>query len=182
MRYKDTAPLNYPRRSELTCLVDSLRNFFKNFDHAGKCIQITLLKPKIEFGSIKSKENLFAHYYNDITDNQSRRIRLSFRLGNNNSAYFPSKSLKYPAINSFLQKLSTLTSAKFTISTRTDITWQTSVKRLRAIKMSSAFTPDCGHYNSTIILNGDVYCPNTKRLGKLCQHRKTFQSLGRSDY
>ena len=48
--------------------------------------------------------------------------------------------------------------------------------------MCSAFTPDCGHDNSTIILIGDVYCPNTKCLSKLCLHKKTFQSLGRSDY
>ena len=48
--------------------------------------------------------------------------------------------------------------------------------------MCSAFTHDCGYHNSTIILNGDVYCPNTKCLGKLCMHTKTFGSLGRSDY
>ena len=48
--------------------------------------------------------------------------------------------------------------------------------------MCSAFTPDCGFYNSTIILIGDVYCPNTKCSGKLCLHKKTFQSMGRSDY
>ena len=42
--------------------------------------------------------------------------------------------------------------------------------------------PDCGYDNTTIILIGDVYCPNTKSLGKLCLHKKTFQSLGRSDY
>ena len=47
--------------------------------------------------------------------------------------------------------------------------------------MCSAFTPDCGYYNSTIILIADVYCPNTKCLGKLCLYIKTFQSLGRSD-
>ena len=41
---------------------------------------------------------------------------------------------------------------------------------------------DCGYDNSTIILIGDVYCPNTKCLGKLCLHKKTFQSLRRSDY
>ena len=46
--------------------------------------------------------------------------------------------------------------------------------------MCSAFTPDCGYDNSTIILIGDVYCPNTKCLGKLRMHKKTFQSLGRS--
>ena len=47
--------------------------------------------------------------------------------------------------------------------------------------MSSTFTPDCGYDNSNIILIGDVYCPDTKCLGKLCLHKKTFQSLGRSD-
>ena len=48
--------------------------------------------------------------------------------------------------------------------------------------MCSAFTPNCGYDKSTIVLIGDVYCPNTKCLGKLCLHKKTFQSLGRSDY
>ena len=71
---------------------------------------------------------------------------------------------------------------KFTISTRTDITLQTSVKKLRAITMSSAFTPDCGHDNSNIILIGDMYCPNTKCSSKLCIHKAAFQSFGRSDY
>ena len=86
------------------------------------------------------------------------------------------------AINLFLQKLSTLTIAKLTISTRIDITLQTSVKKLRAITMCSAFAPDCQYDNNTNILIGDVCYPNTKCSGKLCLHRKTFQSLGRSDY
>ena len=47
--------------------------------------------------------------------------------------------------------------------------------------MCSAFTPDCGYDNSTIIFIGDVQCPNTKCSGKHCLHKKTFQSLGRSD-
>ena len=41
---------------------------------------------------------------------------------------------------------------------------------------------DCAYDNSTIILNGDVYCPDTKCSGRLCLHKKTFESLGRSDY
>ena len=48
--------------------------------------------------------------------------------------------------------------------------------------MCSAFTPDCGFDNSTIVLIGDVYGPNTKCLGKLCLHKKIFQTPGRSDY
>ena len=97
-------------------------------------------------------------------------------------AFFRSKSSNYTAINLFLQKLSTLMIAKVTISTRTDITLQRSVKYLRAITMCSSFTPDCGYDKSTNNLIGDVFCPNTKCSGKLCLHKKTFQSLGRSDY
>ena len=48
--------------------------------------------------------------------------------------------------------------------------------------MCCAFTPDCGYDNSNIILIGDVSCPNTKCSGRLCQHKKTLQSVGRSDY
>ena len=54
------------------------------------------------------------------------------------------------AINLFLQKFSTLTIAKFATSTRTDVTWQASVKELRAITMRSAFTPDSRYDNSII--------------------------------
>ena len=86
------------------------------------------------------------------------------------------------AINFFLQKVSTLTIVKFTISTRTDITLKTSVNFLRATTMCSSLTSDCGYDNSTNNLIGDVYCPNTKCLGKLCLHKWFFQSLSRSDY
>ena len=97
-------------------------------------------------------------------------------------AYFPSKSVNYTAIDFFLQKFSTLTVVNFTISTCTDITFRTSVKILRTITMCSAFTPVFGYDNGTTNLIGDMYCPNTKCLGKLCLHKKSFRSLGRSDY
>ena len=89
-------------------------------------------------------------------------------------ALFSSKSLNYTTIILFLQKLSTLTFAKVTISTRTDITLQTIVKKLRAITMCSAFTPDCGYDKNSIILIGDVYFPNTKCAVKHCLHKKNF--------
>ena len=85
-------------------------------------------------------------------------------------------------INSFLQKLSTRVTAKSKNSKRIAFLFLTSVTLFRAITMCSAFTPDCGYDNSTIILIGDVYSPNTNCSGELCLHKKTFQSLGRSDY
>ena len=47
--------------------------------------------------------------------------------------------------------------------------------------MCSELTPDCGYDNCTLIFIGDMFFPNTKCLGKVCLHKKTFQSLGRSD-
>ena len=112
---------------DLSFLVDSLRYFLKTFDKASKCSQFPLPKRKIEFGSTKSTDNLFAHYYNDIIENLNRQLKLWFRIGNSTSCVFLIKNLNYTAINFFLQKLSTLTIAEFTILTRTDITLQTSV-------------------------------------------------------
>ena len=82
--------MNISKR-ELNSLVESLFDFLKTFDHARKCIQITLPKPKVEIGSTKSKDNLFALYYNDIIEHPIRQIRLSFRFGNNNSSVFSLK-------------------------------------------------------------------------------------------
>ena len=55
-------------KTELTFLVDSLHYFLKSFDHVSKSIQIPLPKPKVEIGSTKSKDNLFAHYCNNIIE------------------------------------------------------------------------------------------------------------------
>ena len=126
-RYFLQEEVNISKR-ELTCLADNLRDFLKNFDQAGKCIQIPLPKPKVEIGSKKSKNNLFAHHYNDIIENPNRQFRLSFRFENNNSCVFSLKKFELHGNHFFLQKLSTLTIVKFTISTKIDITLQTSVK------------------------------------------------------
>ena len=79
--------LNICKR-EITCLVDSLRDFLKTFGQASKRTQIPLPKPRVEIGSTKSKDNLFAHYYNDIIGIPNRQIHLYFRFGNNNTCVF----------------------------------------------------------------------------------------------
>ena len=66
--------------------------------------------------------------------------------------------------------------------TRSDSMLQTTVKLLRPIMRFCAFTLHCGYDNSKINLSTDVYRPNTEWSGKLCLHKKTFQSLERSDY
>ena len=78
--------------------------------------------------------------------------------------------------------LSTWVTAKSNISTGIDFLLLTNLTFLRAITMFSALNPDCGYDNSTIIHIGDVFYPNTEFLRKLCLHKSTFQSLGRSHY
>ena len=78
-------------KRELTSLVGSPRDFLDNFGDTSKIIQIPLPKPKVDNGFTKSKDNLFAHYYNDNIENPNRQIRLSFRFGNNNSCVFSIK-------------------------------------------------------------------------------------------
>ena len=162
-------------------LLDSLGEFLNAFDQANKVSQIPLPKPKFELGFTKAKDELFSHCYKDIVKHLNRQIRLSFWFEKRTRLVsFPSKSFNNTAINSFIQKLSTSVTAKSNISTRIDFLLLTSVTFLRAITMCSAFTPDCGYDNSTIILLEDVYGPNTKCLCKFCLHKKTFQSLDRS--
>ena len=169
---------------EIESLLDSLGQFLKAFDQANKVSQISLHKPKFDIGFTKAKDELYSHCYKDIVEHSNRQIRLSFWFEKNKSCVFSikTKSLNNAVINSFLQKLSTWVTAKSITSTRINFLLPTSVTFLRANTMCRAFSPDCGYDNSAIDLIGDVFCPNTKCLGKLCLHKKTFQSLGRSDY
>ena len=81
-------------KRELSCVVDDLRDFLKTFDQASKCIHILLPEPKFEIWSTKSKDILFAHYYNDIIEHRNRHFRLSFWFGNNNSCVFSLKKVE----------------------------------------------------------------------------------------
>ena len=103
-------------------------------------------------------------------------------LETSNPTFFLSKSSRNAVIILHLEKLSTLTIAKMTTSTRTDIMLQTSMKLLRAITMCSTFTPDCRYDKSLINLITNVFCPNTMSSGILCLDKKTFHSLPGSDY
>ena len=92
-RYILQEDVNISKR-DITCLVDNLCNFLKTFDQASKCIQIPLPKSKVEIGSTKSKDNLFAHHYNNIIELPNRQICLSFRFGNNNSCVISRKKFE----------------------------------------------------------------------------------------
>ena len=169
-------------KTELTCLADNLLEFLKTFDQASKCIQIPLPKPKVEIGSTKSKDNLLAPYYNDIIVHPNRQIRLSFRFGNKSSCVFSPKKLELHGNQFILTEMVNLNHREIHHLYKNRYYNANKCEKWRAITMCSAFTSDSGFNKSTTLLIGDVYCPNTKCLGKFCLHKKTLQSLGRSDY
>ena len=179
-RYILKEEVNISKR-ELTRLVDNLRDFFKTFYQASKCIQIPLPKPQVEIGSTKSQDNLFAHYYNDTIEHPNRQIRLSFRFGNNNSSVFSLKMFNLRSNQFIITEIFNLNHREIHHLYKNRQYVAKIVKYLRAITLCREFTPDCGYDNSTIILIGDVHCPNTKCSIRLCRHKKTFQSPGSSD-
>ena len=65
------------------------------------------LTRNIEYGSVNSKDNPFAHFLKGIIEDLNRLIRFSFRFQITLLASFPSKGSKYTVISFHLQKLST---------------------------------------------------------------------------
>ena len=75
---------------------------------------------------------------------QRDKFVYGFHLETTILASFPSKSFNNNATDLLLQKLSTLTIAKFTNCTKIDNTLQTCVRKLRAITIWREVTPDSG--------------------------------------
>ena len=126
-RYILQEEVNISKR-ELTCLVDSMRDSLEIFDQASKCIQIPQPKSKLRL-DLQSQQTISLLISITISLNtQIDKFVYHSDLETTILAYFRSKKLNYTAIYLFLQKLSTLTIVNFTISTRTNITLQTSVK------------------------------------------------------
>ena len=151
----------------------------KAYDQTNKVSQVPLPKPKFEIAFTKAKDELFSHCYKDVVEHLNRQIRLSSRFDKNKTCVSSIKKLEHygdqfiltEAVNLGYREIKHLYKNRYYVANKCEI-----------ITVCSAFTPDCGYDNSTIILIGDVYCPKTKCLTKRCLHKKTFQSLGRSDY
>ena len=167
-------------KKEIESLLDSLGEFLKAFDQANKISQIPLPKPKFEIGFTKAKDELFSHCYKDIAEHLNRQIRISFRFEKNNTCVFFIKKFEHYGDQFILTEVVNLGYREINHLYKNRFLLLTSVTFLRAITMCSV--THCGYDNSTIILIGDVYCPNTKCSDRICLHKKTFQSLGRSDY
>ena len=89
----------------------------------------SITKTQLQMGSTKSIDNLFTHCCNEINEHPNRRFRLLFRFANNNSGVFSIEKLNCAVISSLLQKVSTLTIARFTTSKNNGTKLQTRVEK-----------------------------------------------------
>ena len=128
---------------------------------------------------LQKKDELLSHFYSDIVEHFNREFRLSFRCEKKKNCVFFIKKIEQYGDPFILTEVVILGYREIKHLYKNRFFLLTSVTFLRANTLCSAFSPDCRYDNSTNILIGDVYCTRCSR--KLCLHKKTFQSLGRSD-
>ena len=76
-------------------ILNTLRQFLKQYDKTVKYPALyPLPKPKQEIGFTLFKDELFAHYFQDIKEHCNRQIRLSFRSERNKECRFSIKKFK----------------------------------------------------------------------------------------
>ena len=80
---------------ELAAILNTLRKFLKQYDKTVKFPALyPLPKPKQEIGFTLFKEELFAHFFQDIKENGNRQIRLSFRFESKKECCFSIKKFQ----------------------------------------------------------------------------------------
>ena len=80
---------------ELATILNSLRQFLKQYDKTVKFPALyPLPKPKQDICFTLFKDELFAHYFQDIKEHCNRQIRLYFRFERNKECCFSIKKLK----------------------------------------------------------------------------------------
>ena len=80
---------------ELAAISNTLRQFLKQYDKTVKFPALyPLPKPKQEIGFTLFKDELFAHYFEDLKEHCNRQIRLSFRFERNKECCFSIKKFK----------------------------------------------------------------------------------------
>ena len=156
----------------LTSLVDSLPDFLKTFDHASKCIGFPLPKPKVEIGSRKSKDNLFAQYHKVIIEHLNRQIRLPFQIKNNDICVFSIKKFELHGKQFILTEIVNLNHREVHHLYKNRCYVASKCEIFESNYDVWCIHPDCGYDISNIILNNDLYSPKTKCSGKLCLHTK----------
>ena len=80
---------------KLAAILNTLRQFLKHYDKTVNFPALyPLSKPKQKIGFTLFKDELFAHYFQDIKEHCNRQIRLSFRFECNKECCFSIKNIQ----------------------------------------------------------------------------------------
>ena len=80
---------------ELAAILNTLWQFLKQYDKTVKFPALyTLPKPKQEIGFTLIKDELFAHFLQELKEHCNRQIRLSYRFERNNRCCFSIKKFQ----------------------------------------------------------------------------------------
>ena len=91
---------------ELAAILNTLRQFLKQYDKTVKFPALyPLSKPKQEIGFTLFKDELFAHYFQDINEHCNRQIRLSVRFERNNECCFSIKKFQINGEQNVLKEI-----------------------------------------------------------------------------
>ena len=91
---------------ELAAILNTLRQFLKRYDKTVKFPSLyPLPKPKQEIGFTLFKNELFAHYFQDIKKHCNRQIRLSFRFEGKKECCFSIKKFQIVGEQNVLKEI-----------------------------------------------------------------------------
>ena len=80
---------------KLAAILNTLRQFLKKYDKTVNFPALyPLTKPKEEIGFTLFKDELFAHYFQDLKEHWNRQIHLSFRFERKNECCFSIKKFQ----------------------------------------------------------------------------------------
>ena len=127
---------------EFAAILMTLRQFLKQYDKTIKFPAFyPLPKPKQEVGFTLLKDELFAHYFQDIKEHCNRQTRLSFRFERNKECCFSIKKFQIVGEQNVLTEIINLRHREVYSLDKNRYFLPQSVEFLRAIIMCSAFTP-----------------------------------------
>ena len=157
---------------KIAAFLNTLRQFLKQDDKTVKFPALhSFFKPKQEIGFTSFKDEMFAHYFQDLKQHCNRQIRLSSRFKRNKECCFSIKKFQTVGQHNVLTEIFNLRHCEVhSFYTKIVNIVPQRVEFLIAIRTSdSNILAQVLYQDQSIVqLNGDVICPNKNFRGENC--------------
>ena len=157
-------------------------DFLTTYDKASEGLQLPLLKSKVDIGTTKSKDKFFAHYWKDMIEHPKRQYFLSLTFQNNHIRIFSFKKYELHANQFSLTEIVKLNHRENQHLFKYGNYVANKCEIIESIYDVYNFHRWMLVLNINIKLIVKIFCLNEMCSGIFCVHKKTFQSLRRSNY